>query len=289
MNRVYKAYPKGRHKVLTLSYDDGKVEDYRLLEILNKYNIKATFNLNSKIVDDKHIPSDKWIELYKNHEVAVHTMTHPTISRCSTYQIVEELFEDKNNLEHIMQRPVRGLAFPNGSYSEDIIKLAKDLGFKYARLAQDKYANICSAKYFAKEAEGPILIGDENGFGIPTDYMHWIPTCHHNHHLVDLGKDFASLIKKQYLYMMYVWGHSFEFERNNNWEVMEEFCKIIGNRDDIWYATNIEIVEYDDAFNNLRFFDRNNYVYNPNAMSVWLTINGEEVVEVKGNQTLKLF
>ena len=77
------------------------------------------------------------------------------------------------------------------------------------------------------------------------------------------------LTKKQYLYMMYVWGHSFEFERNNNWEVMEEFCEMIGHRDDIWYATNIEIVDYNEAFDRLQIFADNEYIYNPSACSVW--------------------
>ncbi len=43
--------------------------------------------------------------------------------------------------------------------------------------------------------------------------------------------------------MMYVWGHSYEFTNQNNWELMEDFCKLVGGRDDIWYATNIEIVD----------------------------------------------
>ena len=41
MNKIYKAFPGGKHKVLTLSYDDGKVQDRRLVKIFNKYGIKA--------------------------------------------------------------------------------------------------------------------------------------------------------------------------------------------------------------------------------------------------------
>ncbi|MFR8118082.1 MAG: hypothetical protein ACLU70_03625 [Lachnospira sp.] len=48
----------------------------------------------------------------------------------------------------------------------------------------------------AKEAEGPILLGDETGFGMPENYMQWLPTCHHNHHLVEFGKAFLSLKKE---------------------------------------------------------------------------------------------
>ena len=36
----------GMKKALTFSYDDGVTQDIRLIEIFNKYNLKATFNLN---------------------------------------------------------------------------------------------------------------------------------------------------------------------------------------------------------------------------------------------------
>ena len=97
-----------------------------------------------------------------------------------------------------------------------------------------------AAEAYAANAEGPMLLGDENGFSMPEDYMRWVPTCHHNHNLVDFGKKFMALTKKQYLYMMYVWGHSFEFERNNNWEIIEA-SEMIANRDDIWYANQFLI------------------------------------------------
>ena len=47
MNRIYKCFPGGKFKVLTLSYDDGKLEDKRLVDIFNKNGIRATFNVNS--------------------------------------------------------------------------------------------------------------------------------------------------------------------------------------------------------------------------------------------------
>lgn len=123
---------------------------------------------------------------------------------------------------------------------------------------------------------------------MPDDYMRWVPTCHHNHNLIDFGKKFMALTKKQYLYMMYVWGHSYEFERNNNWEVIENFCEMIANRDDIWYATNSEIVEYHELFDRLEFFSDNEYVHNPSVKSVWLAVNNDTIIEVKGGETVKL-
>ena len=64
MNKIYKAYPGGKHKVLTLSYDDGKIQDRRLVSIFNKYGIRGTFNLNSGLTSmDIRINPEEWKEL----------------------------------------------------------------------------------------------------------------------------------------------------------------------------------------------------------------------------------
>ena len=78
---IYTCFPEGKHKVLTMSYDDGKAADRRLVEIFNKNGIKGTFHLNSGIMeeDPERIPLNEVKELYKGHEVSCHTYTHPTI------------------------------------------------------------------------------------------------------------------------------------------------------------------------------------------------------------------
>ena len=81
---------------------------------------------------------------------------------------------------------------------------------------------------------------------------------------------------------MYVWGHSYEFDNNDNWEVIEEFCKFMGGREDIWYATNIEIIDYMEAAKRLQFSADGGAVFNPSARSVWLEIDRTRYVEVKG-------
>ena len=151
------------------------------------------------------------------------------------------------------------------------------MGIKYARTVTDKYADVFAAKEGAKVAEGPILLGDETGFGMPENFMRWNPTCHHNHHLVEFGKEFMALTKKQYLYMMYVWGHSFEFTRNNNWNVIEEFFEKTANISNIWYATNIEVYKYVTAYRSLVYSADWDKVYNPSSTDVWVKIDGKAV------------
>ena len=132
------------------------------------------------------------------------------------------------------------------------------------------------------------IVGSSKNFSMPENFLEWKSTCHHKHDLMPLAEEFVSLHKTQYLYMMYVWGHSYEFDNDNNWELIEEFCEYVSNKEDIWYATNIEIVDYLKAFDNLKFSAKGDFVYNPNASAVWIGVDGE-TVEIKGGAQVKLF
>ena len=85
--------------------------------------------------------------------------------------------------------------------------------------------------------------------------------------------------------MFYLWGHSYEFEDANNWGLIEDFCKTVGNREDIWYATNIEIYDYVKAFDSLAFSVDGTKVYNPSATDVYLRVGGTTCVAYAGKTT----
>lgn len=271
LKNIYTCYPGGKHKALTMSYDDGREEDRRLVALFNKYGIKGTFNLNYGIQGTcgthgpvPGIPMTEYKALYKGHEVACHTYTHPTIERCPLEQVVSQVMEDRKGLEKAVGYPVRGMAYPNGSYSEDIMKLLPALGIKYSR-----------------------VVGSSDHFSMPKDLMKWQATCHHNHNLMEKGKEFLGLFKQQYLYLMYVWGHSYEFTDKNNWELIEDFCEMMSGKEDIWYATNIEIVDYMEVAKRLQFAADGSFVYNPSFASAWLNVDGN-IIEVPGGTQVNL-
>ena len=86
--------------------------------------------------------------------------------------------------------------------------------------------------------------------------------------------------------MFYLWGHTFEFDRENNWEIMENFAEYIGGREDIWYATNIEIYDYVKAYESLNVSVDKKIIHNPSATDVWVTDGGETFC-VKAGTVLK--
>ncbi len=269
--KIYKCFPGGRFKALTMSYDDGYTEDEKLVAIFNQYGIKGTFNLNSGMFEEtyrghKRVPKERIPELYKGHEVATHGYTHSTIARCPLAEAAKDILRDREELEAVTGNLVRGHAYPNGSYNTEIKVLLKQLGIAYGRVAESS-------------PQG------RNPYALPDDPMEWYPTCHHSApDLMERGKWLIEDQKSWHLKLMYVWGHSFEFAEGNNWEIIEDFCKLMSGHDDIWYATNIEIIDYMEVLNRLCFSADGRCVYNPSVQSAWLQVNGEQIVEVPGGE-----
>jgi hypothetical protein len=126
-------------------------------------------------------------------------------------------------------------------------------------------------------------------FALPTDFLRWHPTCHHNdNRLMSLAKSFVEAPKQQKKAMLfYLWGHSYEFDGLNNWNVIEEFAQYIGGKDHIWYATNIEMIDYINAYRSLRFSADGTRVYNPTLIEVWFAEKGK-LFSVAPGQTITI-
>lgn len=264
MNRVYMSFPGGKTKCLTMSYDDGKIFDRRLVDIFNRHGIRGTFNLNSGRFGGDNIAPEEVKALYAGHEVASHTLTHPHLVQCPPPAVLDEVTQDRRNLEALAGYPVRGFAYPYGVYNDEVVRALKSCGIVYARTVESTHQ-----------------------FFLPDDFLRWKPTCHHDDHLLELGQKYLDRKDTVHLSLMYVWGHSYEFDGHDNWQLMEDFCALMGGKADIWYATNIEIVDAVEAFRRLRFSQDNSFVYNPSAQSVWISVQGAPV-EIPGGAQLAL-
>lgn len=257
-------YPEGKKKALTLSYDDGQIHDRKLVEILNKHGLRGTFHLNSGCLaqDRNHnifIAADEVAELYSGHEVAVHGVQHRNLPTLTKNQVVNEILEDRRTLERLTGGMVQGMSYAFGSYTETIMEILRSLGIKYSR-----------------------TVNSTGGFFPPADFLAWHPTCHHNGRLMELGQNFLSVPSYVELPLMYVWGHSFEFAGNNDWNVMEEFGELMEGKEDIWYATNGEICDYIQAVRSLEYSGDGLTAKNPTCISVWIRKeSNQEIREIK--------
>jgi peptidoglycan/xylan/chitin deacetylase (PgdA/CDA1 family) len=219
-------YPDGKMKALTLSYDDGVEQDARLVEILNRYNMKGTFNLNSGLQSR----ASQWTrgdvvirrmnvaglpELYSGHEIAVHSLTHPHLENLDRETVINEIERDRINLESIFGTEIYGMAYPFGTFNDTVVEAVRMCNLRYARGVKSTHS-----------------------FDIPQELLAYQPTIHHNDPaLMELAEAFIRLTPSKPS-VFYLWGHSYEFEVDDNWQVIEDFCRLVSNRDDIYYATN---------------------------------------------------
>ena len=267
MNSIAMRFPGGKKKALTLSYDDGVEQDIKLIDIMKKYGLKGTFNLNSgeyspegKVFEPgtihRRLSKNAVTELYKESgfEVAEHTLNHPFISELPENVCNYQICEDRKRLEEQFGCIVRGMAYPYGVFNDMVVNCLKNNGIVYAR-----------------------TVWSSHNFDIPSDWLRLRPTCHHSDPALDeLSDKFLNEDPRRTPWMFYLWGHSYEFEEHDNWDLIENFAKKMGGRPDVWYATNIEIYDYVKAYESLQFSFDAKIVKNPSAYEIFFAIDGKD-------------
>lgn len=224
------------NKAVTFSYDDGVTQDKRLIALFDKYGLKATFNINSELLglpgellrDGKvvtHIKNkpEDIKDIYKNHEIAAHTLTHPFLPDETDEEVIRQVEQDRLNLEKLSGKSVVGMAYPGGgiNFNEHIAEVIRDnTGVKYCRTTVSSHS-----------------------FDMQDNLYVFKPTVYHHTEwdkMFELGKKFID-DKSDKPQLFYIWGHAYEFDIEDTWDKFEEFCKLISGHDDIFYGTNREV------------------------------------------------
>ncbi len=283
MRSIFMRYPDGKAKAVTFSYDDGVRQDKRLAELFDKYGMKATFNFNCTFMHRFNYTKEEIRDYFlsKGHEIAVHGANHRANGNMRPIEGIRDVLDCRLELEERCDCIIRGMAYPDsgitqmgnfGSY-EQIKQYLTELDIVYART----------------------LGGDNDSFTLPADFHAWMPSAHHNNpKIMEYIDRFLSLDISTSAYharrvprLFYIWGHSYEFDNNDNWDHMEEICRRLSNNDEIWYATNMEIYEYVQAYKSLVYSANGHKIYNPSLQTVWLDVDGV-VYRVGSGETLQI-
>ena len=260
---IRKLYPGGRPKAFSISYDDGVLQDIRFVQLLNKYGLKGTFNLNSGLMrsqftwthdsglDISRLSLSAAQELYSGHEVASHTLTHPYMESLSRGDILMQLTTDRMNLEALFDRQILGFAVPFLYYSDEIAACARQAGFVYARISETT-----------------------NDFSVPSDPYHWRGSKFHwDEDLEDFVRGF--LDTDQELALCQLVGHSYDLDVLDLWDRMERILQLVASSPDVAAMTNLDLVRYTSAMSKADICD--DRIANPTSMDLWFRA-GERVI-----------
>ena len=268
-------FPGFLNKACTLSYDDGVKEDAQLIEIMRKYGLKGTFNLNSKHIENPDGTNHRNVDYLKNlygddMEIALHGYQHLSLAHVTPAAATRDVMADREFIEKTFNRIVRGMAYANGSYNDDVVKILRDAGVVYSRTTKSTEA-----------------------FDLPDEWLTLHPTCHHNNpRLFELVEEFFAPPKMNYFWakkprLFYLWGHSYEFPKNDNWDVIEKFGEIMASHGDVWHATNMEIYKYIEAFGRLVFSHDLKMIENPTSTDLYVNVLGTDVL-LRAGETVSI-
>ena len=267
---IKKLYPGGKAKAFNITYDDGVLQDVRFVELMNKYGLKGTFNLNSGLMETefewthpngmivKRLPASVVAELYQNHEVASHTLTHPYLSSLTEAEIMEEMAKDKENLERLTGKPVLGFAGPFHHWGPEIVECAKRCGFEYARNAEDRYC-----------------------YAPPEKYYHWSAGTYH---IMPGFRDFVEgfFHTQEELALCQIVGHTYDLDAEDMWDYMESILRRVAEDESILSMTNLELVCYLKAMRSAVITETG--VENPSELPLWFEWNGNPICVKPGKK-----
>lgn len=213
-------------KFFLLSFDDGTVHDKRFVEMLNKYSIPCTFNLNSGLenfvwqfegndVVRQHL--EDTVDQYQGHEIASHSLTHPRLDQLPPPRLRREVEEDCAALKKIFGVEKLGFGVPFTVCGEREIKIIRKY-VRYIRLSE--YAS---------------------SFALPADPYH-IP-IHALYNDADVRAKIAAFAENDLPDSLFVLaGHSYELELLNHWDHMESLLQYIRSFD-FEILTTMDFVE----------------------------------------------
>lgn len=198
-------------KLFVISFDDGTVHDLKFIELLNKYNISASLNLNSGLeyfvwynngIPIERLKLSEYKDFFEKHEVCSHSLTHPYLTSLSKEKLSYEINQDVYNLESIFKRKVCSFAVPFTECNEREIDIIK---------RNTKIENIRLSCY-------------ADDYSFPSDSYHFkISALYNDLDVYEKIDTFNQLEEGIFI----LCGHSYEFYINDEWDKIEDILKYI--------------------------------------------------------------
>ena len=227
---------------VTTSWDDGHVLDVRLATLLKKYNIRGTFYISPKdreFTSEERLTNDQVRELAKDFEIGAHTMTHPRLTDLGKKEAKEEIVSSKEYLEKLLGKPVTSFCYPAGYYAPKYMEMVRRAGFTLGRTVErftirvpkDPFSLSTTIHAYRHWSDAWPIFKRVGITKFLSCYLHWDELA------IQLFEE-ASRTGG----VFHLWGHSWEIEKNKDWERLERVLEHIALRSTVDYVTNAQLI-----------------------------------------------
>lgn len=257
---VRKLYPGGKARAVNFSFDDGVEQDVRFVQLLNKYGLKGTFNLNYGLMKQRfawvhecgmtvrRLSEESVCGIYQGHEIASHSYSHPYFDNAGEPEILKELGADKYFLEKLMGGEVAGYATPFYFYSDLLENCVRQCGFRYARISEKTDDYSIPKNFFRWKGSKFLWDPDLEGFVLG---------------FLETDRELA---------LCQIVGHSYDLDVMELWDTLERICHALAGAEDLWPATHGQLVQYLRDLALCHISDTE--IENESTAEIWLEVDG---------------
>jgi len=234
--------------IITTSWDDGYPLDFRLADLLSKYDLKGTFyipqnNPEHRILDKKGIKT-----LSQRYEIGGHTLNHVNLLEVELARAEKEIRGCKLWLEDVLGKQVKAFCYPRGKFNAKRKKIVEESGFLYARtvgLLSTNISDLLSASTTIQLYNQPLVAYVKNSLKRrkPGQIFYFMSKI--NIHQLRLTK-IAELYLERVIEnggIFHVWGHSWEIEQYGLWTELEDIFKMLYKIPNATYLTNSQLAD----------------------------------------------
>ena len=226
--------------IVTTSWDDGHRLDSRLAGLLAEYELPGTFYVSPRDAEfepDDRLARSQLIDLSQGFEIGAHTMTHPRLTKLGMVAARREIVDSKFYLEDAVGRGVNSFCYPYGLFGSEHVQIVHDAGFRYARTVRrfarstgsDQLRAPTTVHAYSHLVDIPQAIarGRFNPMASWDMYAHWDRLAEHL---------FDEVLAKGGVF--HLWGHSWEIDKNNEWDTLRRVFSYISHRSGVTYLVN---------------------------------------------------
>jgi probable sporulation protein (polysaccharide deacetylase family) len=125
---IYRGNPEKPMVTLLVNVAWGNEFLPGMLQTMKKYNVHSTFFLDGSWV--KKNPSLAKMIREEGHEIGNHAYSHPDLKKMTNTRIKEELKQTNEVIHATLDLSPKWFAPPSGSYRNDVVQIANELGMK---------------------------------------------------------------------------------------------------------------------------------------------------------------
>lgn len=122
---IYKGHPDKQMVSFLINVAWGNEYLPKMLSILKKYNVHASFFLEGRWVQNN--PEFAKMIIDAGHEIGNHSYSHPNMEQISAGKTREEIQKTNEVIQAITDKPVQWFAPPSGSYRDETVQIAAEL------------------------------------------------------------------------------------------------------------------------------------------------------------------